>query len=87
VLHGYREGASGSGKLLTPAVAEEIRTMIPERLRIAEDWRLVYSLEQDGSSLTTLYQKCRDYERRRVGFVLVVKDQEGGVCSSQKLSL
>jgi hypothetical protein len=78
VLHGYSEGTPAAAKLLTPAVAEEIRTMIPERLRIAEDWQLVYSLEQDGSSLTTLYQKCRDYEHRRVGFVLVVKDQEGG---------
>lgn len=78
LLHGYRENTSGSSRILTAVVAEEIRAMIPERLRIAEDWRLIYSLEQDGASLATLYQKCRSFEGRRVGFVLVVKDQEGG---------
>ncbi|QPG93832.1 oxidation resistance protein 1 [Epichloe festucae Fl1] len=78
VLHGYRESTPSPSRLLTTAVAEEIRAMIPERLRIVEDWRLVYSLEQDGASLSTLYQKCRPLEGRRVGFVLVVKDQEGG---------
>lgn len=86
ILHGYRESTQSSARLLTPVVAEEIRAMIPERLRIAEDWHLVYSLEQDGASLSTLYQKCRHYEGRRAGFVLVVRDQEGGVslsvCSS-----
>ncbi|KAJ6440884.1 oxidation resistance protein 1 [Purpureocillium lavendulum] len=79
VLHGYRDSTPASGRLLSSAVAEEIRAMVPERLRIVEDWHLVYSLEQDGASLATLYQKCRQYERRRVGFVLVVRDQEGGV--------
>ncbi|QUC18805.1 uncharacterized protein UV8b_03046 [Ustilaginoidea virens] len=78
ILHGYRESTQSSARLLTPVVAEEIRAMIPERLRIAEDWHLVYSLEQDGASLSTLYQKCRHYEGRRAGFVLVVRDQEGG---------
>ena len=79
ILRGYRDGTA---RLLSVAVAEEIRAMVPERLRIAEDWKLVYSLEQDGASLSTLYQKCRGYERLRVGFVLVVKDQEGGVSNS-----
>lgn len=79
VLHGYKDGTPASSRLLSHAIAEEIRNLVPERLRIAEDWNLVYSLEQDGSSLSTLYQKCRAYEGRRVGFVLVVQDQEGGV--------
>lgn len=81
VLHGYRDGTPQSARLLTPAVAEEVRAMVPERLRIAEDWRLVYGLDQDGASLTTLYQRCREFEGRRAGFVLVVKDQEGAVRS------
>lgn len=80
VLHGFKDSTPGAARLLGHAVAEEIRTMVPERLRIAEDWRLVYSLEQDGASLATLYQKCRQFQGRRVGFVLVVKDQEGAVC-------
>jgi hypothetical protein len=78
VLHGHGEG-NGNAGLLTQGIAEEIRTMIPERLRITEDWRIVYSLEQDGASLSTLYQKCRRFQGKRVGFVLVVKDQDGGV--------
>ncbi|KAH7015119.1 oxidation resistance protein 1 [Ilyonectria destructans] len=78
ILHGYREGTPDSAKLLSAAVAEEIRTMIPERLRIVDDWHLVYSLDQDGASLATLYQRCRPYEGKRAGFVLVVKDEEGG---------
>lgn len=76
-----------AARLLGSSVAEEIRTMVPERLRIAEDWRLVYSLEQDGASLATLYQRCRQYAGRRVGFVLVVKDQEGGVSDHSSLRL
>ncbi|RCI11533.1 hypothetical protein L249_7485 [Ophiocordyceps polyrhachis-furcata BCC 54312] len=75
VLHGSSSMAAG---LLTATVAEEIRAMVPERLRIVEDWRLVYSLERDGASLATLYQRARPYDGCRVGFVLVVKDQEGG---------
>ncbi|KAL7790366.1 hypothetical protein V8C37DRAFT_185887 [Trichoderma ceciliae] len=78
VLHGYRDSTPVDSRLLTTVVAEEIRTMVPERLRISEDWRLVYSLEQNGTSLATLYQRCRQFEGMRVGFVLVVKDQEGG---------
>lgn len=79
ILHGYRDDTPQSARLLSGAVAEEIRAMVPERLRITENWRLVYSLEQDGSSLATLYQKCQDFEGKRAGFVLVVKDQEGAV--------
>lgn len=79
VLHGYRDNTPDSARLLSHAVAEEIRAMVPERLRILDDWSLVYSLEQDGASLSTLYQKCRHFTGRRVGFVLVVRDQEGAV--------
>lgn len=79
VLKGYREDTPASARLLSGAVAEEIRAMVPERLRIIDDWRLVYSLEQDGSSLATLYQKCQVFQGMRAGFVLVVRDQEGAV--------
>lgn len=79
VLQGYKDNTPDTAKLLSPAVAEEIRAMVPERLRIVEDWRLVYSLEQDGASLATLYQNCLQYQGKRVGFILVVRDQEGAV--------
>lgn len=84
VLLGYKDSTTKEGKLLSNAVAEEIRTMVPERLRITENWRLVYSLEQDGSSLNTLYGKSRGFEGKRVGFVLVVRDEEGGVSAARK---
>ena len=32
-----------------------------------------------GASLATLYQKCAAYQGRRGGFVLAVKDVQGGV--------
>lgn len=79
VLRGFRDDTPASARLLTGPVAEEIRIMVPERLRIEEDWKLVYSLDQDGASLATLYEKSAEYRGRRGGFVLVVRDDEGGV--------
>lgn len=78
-LNGYHADTETDDQLLAKGVAEEIRTFLPERLKIAEDWRLVYSLYQDGSSLATLYKLCEEYRGRRVGFVLVVRDGREGV--------
>ncbi|KAK3941209.1 TLD-domain-containing protein [Diplogelasinospora grovesii] len=78
-LRGFREDTSENAKLLTPAVAEEVRIMVPARLSLVDEWTLIYSLDQDGASLATLYEKCARYQGRRVGFVLVVKDCEGGI--------
>ncbi|KAH6677768.1 hypothetical protein F5X68DRAFT_36070 [Plectosphaerella plurivora] len=78
VLHGYKSSTTADARLLSHAIAEEIRIMLPERLRIVEDWRLLYSLEQDGASLATLYQKAAAVYGRRIGFVLVVRDEAGG---------
>lgn len=79
VLKGFSPDTPESARLLSPSIAEEIRIMVPERLRIEEDWKLVYSLDQDGASLATLYEKTHKHDEHRIGFVLVVKDQEGGV--------
>ncbi|KAI1630749.1 hypothetical protein F4809DRAFT_241950 [Biscogniauxia mediterranea] len=79
VLHGYRADTGADERLLPRAIAEEIRTFLPERLKIMEDWRLVYSLYQNGSSLATLYKLCEEYRGRRVGFVLVVRDGKDGI--------
>ncbi|KAL2008917.1 hypothetical protein VTN00DRAFT_7111 [Thermoascus crustaceus] len=70
---------SGSGiqnQLLTRALAEEIRLLVPPRLQLVDTWRLAYSLDRDGSSLATLYENCRQYSQRsqRAGYVLVVRD-------------
>jgi hypothetical protein len=78
-LKGFREDTTEAARLLTPAVAEEIRIMVPERQRIEEEWNLVYSLDQDGASLGTLYEKCSPFQGTRNSFVLVVRDSYGGV--------
>lgn len=84
VLTGYHPDTGPAEKLLNESVAEAIRIHFPERLRICEEWKLVYSLYQNGSSLATLYKLCEDYRHRRVGFVLVVRDGMGGVSSTPR---
>ncbi|CAK7234092.1 oxidation resistance protein 1 [Sporothrix bragantina] len=79
ILKGFSPDTPQSARILTPSIAEEIRIMVPERLRIEEDWKLAYSLDQDGASLATLYEKTHKHDEHRIGFVLVVKDQEGGI--------
>jgi hypothetical protein len=86
-LNGYLENTASSAQLLSRMIAEEIRLLVPPRLQLCEEWNLVYSLEQDGVSLGTLYKKCEDLRGLRNGFVLVVRDGEGGVsfCTSYDL--
>jgi hypothetical protein len=81
-LQGWGVETPESERLLTRALAEEIRLLFPARLQLCEEWNLVYSLEEDGVSLGTLYKKCDQLRGLRNGFVLVVKDAEGGVCPS-----
>jgi len=72
---------STDSTILSKAVAEEIRLLVPPRLQLAEKWALVYSLENDGVTLSTLYKKCASPEFSRGGsMVLVVQDAAGGVC-------
>ncbi|KAL9946947.1 hypothetical protein ACHAP6_007443 [Verticillium nonalfalfae] len=78
VLDGHRAATPASARLLGRAVAEEVRSLLPERLRIVEHWRLVYSLAQDGASLHTLYARAAAVQGARIGFVLVVRDDAGG---------
>ena len=78
-LRGYHADTASSAQLLSKPLAEEIRLLVPARLQLCEEWNLVYSLEQDGVSLGTLYNKCEDLRGLRNGFVLVVKDADGGV--------
>lgn len=63
-------------QLLTRALAEEIRLLIPPRLQLVENWRLAYSLDRDGASLATLYDHCEQFSHRspRAGYVLVIRD-------------
>ncbi|KAF2008211.1 TLD-domain-containing protein [Amniculicola lignicola CBS 123094] len=78
-LKGYKSTTTESAKLLSKALAEEIRLLIPPRLQLVDEWELTYSLEQNGVSLGTLYEKADEYRGKRGGFVLVVQDASGGV--------
>ncbi|KAF1950275.1 TLD-domain-containing protein [Byssothecium circinans] len=78
-LKGYKSSTREKGKLLSKALAEEIRLLVPPRLQLVDDWSLVYSLEQNGVSLATLYQKAEEFTGKRGGFVLVVRDAGGGI--------
>ncbi|KAF1843706.1 TLD-domain-containing protein [Cucurbitaria berberidis CBS 394.84] len=78
-LKGWRSGMREKGKLLSKALAEEIRLLVPPRLQLVDEWSLAYSLEQNGVSLGTLYQKSEEYRGKRGGYVLVVRDGGGSV--------
>ncbi|OBT73480.1 hypothetical protein VF21_07273 [Pseudogymnoascus sp. 05NY08] len=78
-LCGYSENTDESARLMSKAIAEEIRLLIPPRLQLCDEWHLVYSLEQDGVSLGTMYKKCDELMGLRNGYVLVVKDGDGGL--------
>ncbi|EED12383.1 oxidative stress response protein Oxr1, putative [Talaromyces stipitatus ATCC 10500] len=66
--------------ILSRALAEEIRLLIPPRLQLIDTWHLAYSLERDGASLGTLYEHCKHVAEHnpRAGYVLVVRDTVDG---------
>ncbi|KAL8874323.1 MAG: hypothetical protein Q9174_000322 [Haloplaca sp. 1 TL-2023] len=72
--------ASPTSLILTRALAEEIRLLVPPRLQLEESWSLAYSLEEDGVSLSTLYGNLSAPSiPKGNSFVLVVKDAAGGI--------
>ncbi|KAJ8294891.1 Oxidation resistance protein 1 [Rhodotorula toruloides] len=82
-LVGVRPGVV---RVLEEDVAEGIRSALPPRLRLSPRWTLLYSLDQHGISLQTLFTNLsRGLKDRDGGFVLVVKSERGevfgGYCS------
>lgn len=70
-------------RVLTAELAEEIRVLLPARNQLYDNWTLVYSLEQHGASLATLYNNSatqishsgsEERTASRNGYVLVVRD-------------
>ncbi|KAI9282060.1 TLD-domain-containing protein [Umbelopsis sp. AD052] len=45
--------------VLTDSLADALRPHLPVRLRLTSSWTLLYSLDQHGISLSTLYQKVK----------------------------
>ena len=81
-LTGYKESTRAASRLLTTSLAEEIRLLVPPRLQLVDQWDLAYSLEQNGASIHTLFEKSDMLRGKRGGFVIVVQDGAGGVSVS-----
>ncbi|QIX00567.1 hypothetical protein AMS68_006084 [Peltaster fructicola] len=77
-LKGYKASTSHRSRLLSRALAEEVRLLVPPRLQLVDEWQLSYSLEQDGSTLSTMYSHCDKHKGKRGGFVIVIRDSEAG---------
>ncbi|QWU89365.1 hypothetical protein CA3LBN_003688 [Candidozyma haemuli] len=45
--------------VLDEELASNIRSLLPPRLQLYSEWELLYSLEQHGISLNSLYRNCR----------------------------
>jgi hypothetical protein len=86
-LVGYK--ATTRRRLLGSELAHNIRNLVPRRLQLASEWDLVYSMEQDGISLRSLYrnndrdQQVAQMKRQRktadTGYAsLVVNSMVGG---------
>ncbi|KAI8336533.1 TLD-domain-containing protein [Chlamydoabsidia padenii] len=58
--------------LLTSLLSEQLRPYLPRRYRLASEWCLLYSLDQHGASLSTLYQLAKDSGP----CILILKDDE-----------
>ena len=68
-------------RLLTVDMCDEIRALMPTRIQLYNDWTLLYSLEQHGASLHTLYNNITpdDDLNKRIGYVIVIKDRQNGI--------
>jgi len=56
-------------------MAEQLRQKLPRRVRLSPSWNLLYSLDQDGTSMTTMYYKVKD----KGPLIVAVKDMNGQV--------
>ncbi|KAF9321627.1 oxidation resistance protein 1 [Podila horticola] len=64
------ERSEDTDPVLDVDVAHQIRLELPRKLRNATKWNLVYSSDQHGISMTTLYHRCRG----KGPMILAVKD-------------
>lgn len=68
-------------RLLTTDMYDEIRSLMPTRIQLYNELTLLYSLEQHGSSLHSLYNNIapQDNVKRRIGYLIVIKDRQNGI--------
>ncbi|KAG2230394.1 hypothetical protein INT48_004205 [Thamnidium elegans] len=65
--------------VMTEEIAELVRPYIPRRYRIAQKWNLLYSLDQHGVSLASLYSLTRDYDGP---CMMIIKDADKQIFGS-----
>ncbi|BEI91727.1 uncharacterized protein CcaverHIS019_0405470 [Cutaneotrichosporon cavernicola] len=67
--------------VLSQAQAEALRPHLPARQRIYDTWRLLFSLDQHGASLSSLYREAAKYAEghQMAGSLLVARDMENHV--------
>ncbi|KAL1741652.1 TLD-domain-containing protein [Schizophyllum fasciatum] len=76
---------SNTEAVLTHEVADAIRPHLPALARLPRTWSLLYSLDQHGISLATLYRRCeaaldaRRTKGNNTGALVVIKDGAGTV--------
>ncbi|KAG1360405.1 hypothetical protein G6F62_000014 [Rhizopus arrhizus] len=68
-----QERKESTEPVLTENIAETIRPYIPRRYRVASSWKLLYSLDQHGVSLFSLYSSTKDYEGP---CIMIIKDAD-----------
>ncbi|CAO3638664.1 unnamed protein product [Cunninghamella blakesleeana] len=63
---------SSTNAILNEPLAEQLRPYLPRRYRLAGEWNLLYSLDQHGASLSTLYNHVDESGP----CILILKDDE-----------
>jgi TLD len=69
-------GRNAAEGILNIQIAEDLRGVLPVVEQEAQDWKLVYSTEQHGISIKTLFSNCSKY---KTAMILVIKDTLGSV--------
>ncbi len=77
VLKGY--SSLTKYKLMSTELADDLRNLLPTRMQLYGGWRLVYSLEQHGASLRTLYDNCTPPQGENPGYIIAIEDQQGNI--------